>query len=80
MKTKARMLFLSLSMLVLAISAERSFAQDDLPWFMEQHGKNGDQSPQGAPLDGGTDILALLGVAYAAKKVSDLRKKNRISR
>jgi len=34
-------------------------------------GYNGNPSPQGAPLDGGSEVLILLGIAYAAKKTSD---------
>ena len=80
MKTKERILFISLMMLILTIKIETACAQDDLPWFMQQHGNNGNQSPQGAPLDGGSDVLILLGIAYAAKKVYSLKRKNRITR
>ena len=79
MKKIVAIFVFSFILLILTIKIETAYAQDDLPWIMDQHGSSGDQSPQGAPLDGGTDILALLGIAYAAKKVSDLRKKCRIS-
>jgi hypothetical protein len=80
MKTKVRTVFLTFMLLIITISVEKATAQEDLPWFMEQHGNNGDQSPQGAPLTGGTDVMILLGIAYAAKKISDMKRKDRISR
>ena len=80
MKTKVRAIFLSLMMLIITINVEKATAQEELPWFMEQHGNNGDQSPLGAPLPGGADVLILLGIAYAAKKISDMKRKDRISR
>ena len=80
MKKNTRLFVFSFMLLILTINTDKSFAQEDLPWFMEQHGNNGNQSPQGAPLDGGSDVLFILGIAYGVKKILDMRRKNRISR
>lgn len=39
------------------------------------HGTGGNQGPTGAPVGGGFEILLVLGMAYAGKKVYHLRKK-----
>jgi hypothetical protein len=80
MKTYLKITVLSFILMLNAINIEKATAQEDLPWFMEQHGNNGNQSPHGAPLTGGTDVMILLGIAYAAKKISDMKRKDRISR
>ena len=80
MKKITRLFALSIMMLIMTINAKKVMSQEDLPWFMEQHGNNGNQSPQGAPLDGGSEALLILGIAYAVKKVSEMRRKNKITR
>jgi hypothetical protein len=80
MKKISRLLALSTMMLIMTISAEKVMSQEDPPWFMDQHGYNGDQSPQGVPLDGGSEVLFVLGIVYAARKVSEMRRKNKITR
>ena len=80
MKTYLKITVLSFILMLNAINVEKATAQEELPWLIEQHGNNGDQSPRGAPLPGGTDVLILLGIAYAAKKISDMKRKDRISR
>jgi hypothetical protein len=75
MKKISRLLVTAMMLLILSISTEKLMAQDDPPWLPDQHGYNGDQSPQGAPLDGGTEVLLFLGIAYAVKKVSDRKRK-----
>ena len=80
MKKITRLFVLSIMMLIMTINAKKVMSQEDLPWFMEQHGNNGNQSPQGAPLDGGSETLLILGIAYAVKKVSEVKRKNKITR
>jgi hypothetical protein len=80
MKKVIRLSALSIMMLIMTIHAQKVMSQEDLPWFMDQHGNNGNQSPQGVPLDGGSEVLIFLGIAYAVKKVSELRRKNKITR
>jgi hypothetical protein len=80
MKKITRLSALSIMMLIMTIHAGKVMSQEDLPWFMDQHGHNGNQSPQGVPLDGGSEVLIFLGIAYAVKKVSELRRKNKITR
>lgn len=80
MKKNVKLFFFCVMLLIMMISVGNSYAQDDLPWFMEQHGSNGDQSPHGAPLDGGSEVLLISGAGYAIKKISDILRKNRISR
>ena len=80
MKKISRLLALSIMMLIMTMNSETLKAQDDPPWFPDQHGNNGNQSTQGAPLDGGSEVLLLLGIAYAVKKVKDMRRNTRITR
>jgi hypothetical protein len=43
------------------------------------HGAKGNQSPAGAPLDGGISLLVAMGLAYSTRKSIQLNK-NRNSR
>ena len=65
-----------IAMLILSVISEKLMAQPDPPPLPDQHGYNGNQSPQGAPLDGGSEVLLFLGIAYAVKKVSDRKRKS----
>jgi hypothetical protein len=80
MKNKFRLLVPAMMMVILSISAEKLMAQEDPPWFPDQHGYNGDQSPNGAPLDGGSEVLLFLGIAYAVKKVTDWKRNTKVDR
>ena len=80
MKTISRLLITAMIMLIMSISAEKVMAQEDPPWLPDQHGNNGNQSPNGAPLDGGSEVLLFLGIAYAVKKVSDWKRTTKVDR
>jgi hypothetical protein len=69
MKKISRLLVPAMMMMILSISAEKLMAQNDPPWLPDQHGYNGNQSPKGAPLDGGTEVLLSLGIVYLAMKM-----------
>jgi hypothetical protein len=75
MKKFFRLLFLIFPMLISSVISEKLMAQPDPPPLPDQHGYNGNKSPQGAPLDGGSEVLLFLGIAYAVKKVSDRKRK-----
>ena len=60
-------LFFSLMLL-----AQVTFADPPLP--PSEHGSTGNQTPAGAPIDGGLGILLALGVGYGAKKLYKSRK------
>ena len=74
MKKNLRIL-VPITMLILSLLSEKSMSQPDPPPLPDQHGYNGNQSLQGAPLDGGTEVLLFLGILYAAKKVSERKRK-----
>jgi hypothetical protein len=80
MKKSYRFLFPVILMLILSLISGKLISQPDPPPLPDQHGYNGNPSPQGAPLDGGSEILLVLGMAYAAKKVSDRKRKTIIIR
>lgn len=80
MKKIYRLLVPAIMMLILSISAEKLMAQPDPPPLPDQHESNGNQSPQGAPLDGGSGVLLFLGIVYAAKKVSERKRKTIVER
>ena len=75
MKKLYRLIVPVILMLILSLISGKLIAQPDPPPLPDQHGYNGNPSPQGAPLDGGSEILLVLGMAYAAKKVSDWKRK-----
>ena len=62
-------------MLILSVLSEKLMAQPDPPPLPDQHGYNGNQSPQGAPIGDGSEILLFLGIVYAAGKVSERKRK-----
>ena len=78
MKQNFRLLVTAMAMLILSIISEKLMSQPYPPSLPDQHGYNGNQSPQGAPLDGGTEVLLSLGIVYLAMKVT-VRKRNTIS-
>jgi hypothetical protein len=69
-----------IAMLIVSVSSIRSMAQPDPPPLPDQHGNFGDQSPQGAPLDGGSEVLLFLGIVYAVKKVTERKRETIIER
>jgi hypothetical protein len=75
MKKKFRLIVPAMIMVILSVFAEKLIAQNDPPWLPDQHGYNGNQSPNGAPLDGGTEVLLSLGIFYLAMKIT-VRKRN----
>jgi len=75
MKKISRLIVPAMMMVILSVSAEKLMAQTDPPWLPDQHGYNGNQSPDGAPLDGGTEVLLSLGIFYLAMKMT-VRKRN----
>ena len=67
-------------MLILSVISEKLMAQPDPPSLPDQHGYNGNQSTQGAPLDGGSEVLLFLGMIYAVRKVSERKRKTIVVR
>lgn len=80
MKKSYRLLVPVIVMLILSVISEKLMAQPDPPPLPDQHESNGNQSPQGAPLDGGSEVLLFLGIVYAAKKVSERKEKTIVER
>jgi hypothetical protein len=80
MKKFYRLLVQVIAMVILSVNSEKVMSQPDPPPLPDQHGYNGNPSPQGAPLDGGSEILLVLGMAYAATKASDRKRKTVIDR
>lgn len=80
MKKIYRLFVPVIAMLILPVIAEKSMAQPDPPPLPDQHGNFGDQSPQGAPLDGGSEVLLFLGIVYAVKKVTERKRETIIER
>jgi hypothetical protein len=75
MKKNFRLLVPVIVMLILPVIAEKLMAQPDPPPLPDQHGYFGDQSPQGAPLEDGSEVFLFLGIVYAARKVSERNRK-----
>lgn len=80
MKKIYRLLVPVISMLILSVISEKVMSQPNPPLLPYQHGYNGNQSPQGAPLDGGAEVLLFLGMVYGVKKVSDMKRKTIVDR
>jgi len=80
MKKLSRFLFPVIMMLILSLISGKLMSQPDPPPLPDQHGYNGNPSPQGAPLDGGSEVLIFLGIVYAAKKASDRIRETIIDR
>jgi len=80
MKKIYRLLVPVIAMLILSVISEKLMSQPDPPPLPDQHGYNGNQSPQGVPLDGGAEVLLFLGMAYGVKKVSDMKRKTIVAR
>ena len=78
MKRYYRLIVPAIVMLILLANSEKLMSQPDPPPLPDQHGYNGNKTPQGAPLDGGSEVLLFLGISYAAKKMSE-RKRNTIT-
>lgn len=74
MKKIYKLLVPVITMLILMVISGKVMSQPDPPPLPDQHGYNGNPSPQGAPLDGGSEILLVLGMAYAVKKASDRKR------
>jgi len=80
MKKYYRLIVPVIAMLILSFIPEKSMSQPDPPPLPVQHGYNGNPSPQGAPLDGGSDVFIFLGIAYAVKKASGSMRETIIDR
>ena len=80
MKKIYRLFVPVIAMLILPVIAEKLMAQPDPPPLPDQHGDFGNQSPQGAPLDGGSEVLLFLGIVYAVKKVTERKRETIIER
>jgi len=72
MKRLLKPLFITFVFVCLIMFAQVTFA--DPPGPPAVHGSTGDQTPVGAPIDGGVFILLLLGAGYAAWKLYSIRK------
>ena len=75
MKKHFRILVLVIAFTVLLAISGKLMSQPGPPPLPDQHGYNGSQSQQGAPLDGGSEVLLFLGIVYAIKKMSDRKKR-----
>jgi hypothetical protein len=80
MKKIYRLLIPVLTIFILSVNPGKIFAQPERSSLPDQHGYNGNQSSQGAPLEGGPEVLVFLGIAYAAKKNSDDKSKTTVTR
>ena len=75
MKKIYKILVLLAAYIILSADSQNLSAQPDPPSLPDQHGYNGNQSPQGVPLDGGTEVLLVLVIAYAVKKLSERERR-----
>jgi hypothetical protein len=80
MKKNFRLSVPVIVMLILSTFSGKLMAQPDPPPLPDQHGYNGNQPPQGAPIDGGSEVLLFLGIVYAARKVSEMKRKTIVER
>jgi hypothetical protein len=80
MKNICRLLVPVIAVLILSLASIQLMSQPDPPSLPDHHGCNGNQSPQGAPLDGGSEVLLFLGIAYAAKRVAERKRKTIVER
>jgi hypothetical protein len=80
MKKSYRFLVPAIIMLILSLISEKSMSQPDPPPLPDQHESNGNKSPQGAPLDGGSGLLLFLGIAYGVIKVTGRKRETIIDR
>jgi hypothetical protein len=74
MKKYYRLIVPVIVMLILTVNSEKLMSQPDPPPLPDQHGINGDPSPQGAPLDDGSTILLFLGMVYGITKVTGRKR------
>jgi hypothetical protein len=80
MKKYYRLVVPVIAMLVLSVISEKVMSQPDPPPMPDQHGTNGNPSPQGAPLNGGSEILLFLGIAYGITKMTGRMRETLIDR
>ena len=80
MKKLYKLIVPVISMLILSVISEKVISQPDPPPLPDQHGYNGNKSPQGAPLDGGSEVMLFLGIAYVVKKMSGRKRKPSFNR
>jgi hypothetical protein len=78
MKNIYKVLIIMMVIMNLTGLSGKMTAQPDPPPLPDQHGYNGNQSTQNAPLDGGTGVLITLGIVYLAIRVAG-KKKNPIA-
>jgi hypothetical protein len=70
MKTIDKLFILLMTVLILSVSSIQLFSQPEPPPLPDQHGYNGNQSTQSAPLDEGLEVLLSLGIVYLAVKMA----------
>lgn len=80
MKKYYRLIVPAIAMLILLVISEKVMSQPDPPPLPDQHGYNGNPSPHGAPLDGGSEVLIFLGIAYGITKVTGRMRETLIDR
>jgi hypothetical protein len=78
MKKFSTFLMSFIVMLILSAISEKLLSQPEPPHLPDQHGYNGNQSTQSAPLDAGTEVFLSLGIVYLAVKMAG-RKRNTIA-
>ena len=77
MKTANKTLLFIVSILFFISFVRVSLADPPPPPPPGGHGQSGNQTPAGAPIDGGLGILLAMGAAYGGKKLYQARKSSK---